>query len=197
MRYGFGVLIVCLCVLSMPPLGAAADMKSYGEGGIKISIPKSWKVFGKDVRKQVMEHSGGGGKVLLLAEAPAPEFLKITMAEAPASMGGLTGDILAQAKDSDIATMCKGYIEMVNKSGQGKDPTCGRAKIGDRYAVATSLRSEAEGPRPALGNSTWIFPRGNKSTVVTFLYKPGEKAKHQKLMRQILGTLTPGPLVQP
>lgn len=195
MRY-VSVFVLCLFALAVPLNGLAADLKAYGEDGVSISIPKTWKVFDQSVREQVMQNSGGG-KVLLLAEAPAPEFLKITVAEAPASMNGLTGAILGEGTDEDIRKMCKGYIDMVNKSGQGKEPTCGRAKIGKLYAVATSQRSEAEGPRPALGNSTWIFPRGGKSTVVSFLYKPGEKAKQQKLMQRILSTLVPGPDAAP
>lgn len=195
MRY-VSIFALCLFALAVPRHSLAAELKTYGEGGVSISIPNTWKVFDQNMRDQVMRNSGGG-KVLLLAEAPAPEFLKITVAEAPAGMNGLTSAILGEGTDEDIRKMCKGYIDMVNKAGQGKDPACGRAKIGKLYAVATSQRAEAEGPRPALGNSTWIFPRGGKSTVVTFLYKPGEKTKHQKLMQRILSTLVPGPDTAP
>lgn len=199
MPYILASLLACVMWLgaAAPSFAAAAGFVAHSAAGVSVDLPTDWNLLDRKTIKEIQERApsmaGGKAKILLIAEAPGQDFLKLTVTEVPGAMAGLTNKNFGKMSGADVEKLCVEYKQNVAKGGQGVTPGCERVKNARGYALSTGFDMPAAAQRPALSNVTWMFPRGSKTTVVTFLCQQNERAKYLPLMQKILQTVKPGP----
>ena len=197
MRYIVAVFLACTVFMGATAAGHAAASVTRSAGGVSIELPKDWNVIDKKTVAQLQAKApstpGGQTKILIVAEAPEPDFLKLTVTEVPGAMATLTHKNFGAMSSAEVGKLCTEYKQNVAKASQGLTPSCERVKNGKAAALATGFDMPASGQRPALSNVTWMFPRGTKTTVVTFLCLENEKQKFLPTIEKILQTVKPGP----
>lgn len=182
---------------SAPCFAAQAGFVTHSSAGVSLDLPRGWTLLDRKTVRKIQEHApsmaGGKAEILLIAEAPGRDFLKLTVTKAPGAMAQLTNRRFGSMDSTEVDKLCAAYKQNVAAGGQKVTPGCKRVKNGGGYALATGFDMPASGQRPPLSNVTWMFPRGSETTVVTFLCLQNERAAHMPLMQKILQTVRPGP----
>lgn len=201
MRYRqfFAILLGCAVWAgsSVPGFAAPTGFATHSSAGVSIDLPQGWHLLDRQTVRQIQEHApstaGGKAEILLIAEAPGRDFLKLTVTKVPGAMAQFTNRRFGNMSSAEVDKLCAAYKQNVEAGGQKMTPGCKRVKNAGGYALATGVDMPATGQRPPLSNVAWMFPRGSEATVVTFLCLPNERAAHMPLMQKILQTVKPGP----
>ena len=81
MRFGYTLLVAGALSLGIGIQAQADNFLSHKAGNVTISLPSGWEVLPKGVLKQFSQENGP--EILLLAQGPADDFLKLSIIRNP------------------------------------------------------------------------------------------------------------------
>ena len=81
MRFGYTLLLAGALSLGIGIQAQADDFIPQKAGNVTISLPSGWEVLPKGVLKQFSQENGP--EILLLAQGPADDFLKLSIIRNP------------------------------------------------------------------------------------------------------------------
>ena len=159
MRFGYTLLLAGALSLGIGIQAQADDFIPQKAGNVTISLPSGWEVLPKGVLKQFSQENGP--EILLLAQRPADDFLKLSIIRTP-DPG--TQEAFLKQDAAQTEKRCKKLIgELESQLGTGKaEATCGKVENNGVAALATQMTIPAQDNRPELINMTWTYPNGDK-----------------------------------
>ena len=162
MRFGYTLLLAGALSLGIGIQAQADDFIPQKAGNVTISLPSGWEVLPKGVLKQFSQENGP--EILLLAQGPADDFLKLSIIRNP-DPG--TQEAFLKQDAAQTEKNCKKLIgELESQLGTGKaEATCGKVENNGVAALATQLAIPAQDNRPELINMTWVYPNGDKGVI--------------------------------
>ena len=167
MRFGYTLLLAGALSLGIGIQAQADDFIPQKAGNVTISLPSGWEVLPKGVLKQFSQENGP--EILLLAQGPADDFLKLSIIRNP-DPG--TQEAFLKQDAAQTEKRCKKLIgELESQLGTGKaEATCGKVENNGVAALATQMTIPAQDNRPELINMTWTYPNGDKGVIANAMF---------------------------
>ena len=174
MRFGYTLLLAGALSLGIGIQAQADDFIPQKAGNVTISLPSGWEVLPKGVLKQFSQENGP--EILLLAQGPADDFLKLSIIRNP---------------DPGTQKNCKKLIgELESQLGTGKaEATCGKVENNGVAALATQLAIPAQDNRPELINMTWVYPNGDKGVIANAMFLKKDAGKYEADVKKALQSI--------
>lgn len=146
------------------------------------SLPAG-EVLPKGVLKQFSQENGP--EILLLAQGPADDFLKLSIIRNP-DPG--TQEAFLKQDAAQTEKHCKKLIgELESQLGTGKaEATCGKVENNGVAALATQMTIPAQDNRPELINMTWTYPNGDKGVIANAMFLKKDAGKYEADVKKAL-----------
>lgn len=186
MRFGYTLLVAGALSLGIGIQAQADDFISQKAGNVTISLPSGWEVLPKGVLKQFSQENGP--EILLLAQGPADDFLKLSIIRNP-DPG--TQEAFLKQDAAQTEKNCKKLIgELESQLGTGKaEATCGKVENNGVAALATQLAIPAQDNRPELINMTWVYPNGDKGVIANAIFLKKDAGKYEADVKKALQSI--------
>ena len=186
MRFGYTLLVAGALSLGIGIQAQADDFISQKAGNVTISLPSGWEVLPKGVLKQFSQENGP--EILLLAQGPADDFLKLSIIRNP-DPG--TQEAFLKQDAAQTEKNCKKLIgELESQLGTGKaEATCGKVENNGVAALATQLAIPAQDNRPELINMTWVYPNGDKGVIANAMFLKKDAGKYEADVKKALQSI--------
>ena len=183
MRFGYTLLLAGALSLGIGIQAQADDFIPQKAGNVTISLPSGWEVLPKGVLKQFSQENGP--EILLLAQGPADDFLKLSIIRNP-DPG--TQEAFLKQDAAQTEKNCKKLIgELESQLGTGKaEATCGKVENNGVAALATQLAIPAQDNRPELINMTWVYPNGDKGVIANAMFLKKDAGKYEADVKKAL-----------
>ena len=185
MRFGYTLLLAGALSLGIGIQAQADDFIPQKAGNVTISLPSGWEVLPKGVLKQFSQENGP--EILLLAQGPADDFLKLSIIRNP-DPG--TQEAFLKQDAAQTEKRCKKLIgELESQLGTGKaEATCGKVENNGVAALATQMTIPAQDNRPELINMTWTYPNGDKGVIANAMFLKKDAGKYEADVKKALQT---------
>lgn len=183
MRFGYTLLLAGALSLGIGIQAQADDFIPQKAGNVTISLPSGWEVLPKGVLKQFSQENGP--EILLLAQGPADDFLKLSIIRNP-DPG--TQEAFLKQDAAQTEKRCKKLIgELESQLGTGKaEATCGKVENNGVAALATQMTIPAQDNRPELINMTWTYPNGDKGVIANAMFLKKDAGKYEADVKKAL-----------
>ena len=170
MRFGYTLLLAGALSLGIGIQAQADDFIPQKAGNVTISLPSGWEVLPKGVLKQFSQENGP--EILLLAQGPADDFLKLSIIRNP---------------DPGTQEAFLKQDELESQLGTGKaEATCGKVENNGVAALATQMTIPAQDNRPELINMTWTYPNGDKGVIANAMFLKKDAGKYEADVKKAL-----------
>ena len=175
MRFGYTLLVAGALSLGIGIQAQADDFISQKAGNVTISLPSGWEVLPKGVLKQFSQENGP--EILLLAQGPADDFLKLSIIRNP-------------DPGTQEAFLKQDAVQTESQLGTGKaEATCGKVENNGVAALATQLAIPAQDNRPELINMTWVYPNGDKGVIANAMFLKKDAGKYEADVKKALQSI--------
>ena len=183
MRFGYTLLLAGALSLGIGIQAQADDFIPQKAGNVTISLPSGWEVLPKGVLKQFSQENGP--EILLLAQGPADDFLKLSIIRNP-DPG--TQEAFLKQDAAQTEKHCKKLIgELESQLGTGKaEATCGKVENNGVAALATQMTIPAQDNRPELINMTWTYPNGDMGVIANAMFLKKDAGKYEADVKKAL-----------
>ena len=169
MRFGYTLLLAGALSLGIGIQAQADDFIPQKAGNVTISLPSGWEVLPKGVLKQFSQENGP--EILLLAQGPADDFLKLSIIRNP-DPG--TQEAFLKQDAAQTEKRCKA------------EATCGKVENNGVAALATQMTIPAQDNRPELINMTWTYPNGDKGVIANAMFLKKDAGKYEADVKKAL-----------
>ena len=135
-----------------------------------------------------ISQKAGNVTILLLAQGPADDFLKLSIIRNP-DPG--TQEAFLKQDAAQTEKNCKKLIgELESQLGTGKaEATCGKVENNGVAALATQLAIPAQDNRPELINMTWVYPNGDKGVIANAMFLKKDAGKYEADVKKALQSI--------
>lgn len=183
MRFGYTLLLAGALSLGIGIQAQADDFIPQKAGNVTISLPSGWEVLPKGVLKQFSQENGP--EILLLAQGPADDFLKLSIIRNP-DPG--TQEAFLKQDAAQTEKHCKKLIgELESQLGTGKaEATMRQGREQRRRRPRYPNDHPAQDNRPELINMTWTYPNGDKGVIANAMFLKKDAGKYEADVKKAL-----------